>query len=206
MIAAYFVIQSIRESFYQRAFDQQYEFKSLEEDGEVYPVQVFHGVKMNTFLEGEPSERIILEVKDDPEAEMKDYVVDPDAKGMSAFANAIQYKVMVNKETGKESFIVALRLTPESQNYRTYNINENGVMKVSNFTIDHKSKMETQWINGLSEHKYGYYTNLPYQKGGTLSLTMLSLIGGLFILGGIGVRRSALGGREHGDGSLASGS
>lgn len=121
---------------------------------------------MNTFLEGEPSERIILEVKDDPEAEMKDYVVDPDAKGMSAFANAIQYKVMVNKETGKESFIVALRLTPESQNYRTYNINENGVMKVSNFTIDHKSKMETQWINGLSEHKYGYYTNLPYQREG----------------------------------------
>ncbi|UXH43323.1 hypothetical protein N5C46_16725 [Rossellomorea vietnamensis] len=199
-LAAYFVLQSIRETFYQSRFDQQYEFRSLEEDGEVYPVQVFHGVKVNTFLEEKdgPDRAIILEVKDEPEAKMKGFKVESDAEEMSAFTDAIQYKVMVDKKTGKESFIMALRLTPESKQFRTYHVNENGVIKVSNFGVNRKSKMETQWIRGLSGEKYGYYTNLPYQKGSTLSLIALTLIGISCVIGGRGLRRRALE-KERGD-------
>ncbi|KPL59215.1 hypothetical protein [Rossellomorea vietnamensis] len=202
-LVAYFLIQSIRESFYQNRFENQYEYMSLEEDGDVYPIQVFHGVKMNTFLEekesGKKSETILFEVKDEPEAELKGFKVQSDPRGMSAYEEAIQYKVVKEKETNKESFIIAMRMTPESGNlngkpvkYRTYSVNENGVIKKSTFTIDKKSKLETQWIRGLSGAKYGYYTDLPYQKGGTLSLIALTFMGCLFIIGGVLLRRKVL--------------
>lgn len=203
-LVAYFLIQSIRESFYQNSFEKQYEFISLEEDGDVYPVQVFHGVKVNTFLQeeeetGKKSGKIIFEVKDEPEAELKGFNSLSEPQGMSAFANAIQYKKMVEYETGKKSFIIAMRMTPRSENlntapikYRTYSINENGVIRESNFTTGTKSKMETQWIRGLSGEKRGYYTNLPYQKGGTLSLISLNLVGILFLIGGVRFRRRVL--------------
>lgn len=202
-MVAYFLIQSIRETFYQHHFEHQYDFVSLKEDGDVYPVQVFHGVKVNTFLEeeesGESSGNIVFEVKDELEAGLKGYNIKSDPQGMSAFEEAIQYKMVVEKETEKESFIIAMRMTPESEKqnskmikYRTYHINENGVIKKRNFTIDTKSKLETQWIRGLSGKEYGYYTNLPYQKGGTLSLVTLTLLGCLFIIGGILLRRRVL--------------
>lgn len=118
----------------------------------MYPVQVFHGVKLNTFVEGEREEgNIIFEIKDEVEAELKGFTIGSDPKGMSDFNDAIQYKLMVEKETGKESFIVAMRTSPPSEvisstpiKYRTYNINENGVIKEGNFTADTKLKMETQ--------------------------------------------------------------
>ncbi len=203
-LVTYFLIQSIRETFYQNNFEHQYTFLSLEEDGDVYPIQVFHGVKVNTFVQGEEesdkkSGNIIFEVKDEPEAELKGYQVDSDHEGMSAFTNAIQYKVMVDQEKGKESFIVAMKMTPPSKiiksepvKYRTYSINENGVITESNFTTDTKSKLETQWIRGLSGEKAGYYSNLPYQKGGSVSLICLALFGIVSSVGGIWLRRGFL--------------
>jgi hypothetical protein len=201
ILVAYFLIQSIRETFYQNRFENQYDFISLEEEGVVDPVQVFHGVKVNTFLqdEGKKSGNIIFEVKDEPEAKLKGFTVHSDQEGMSAFDEAIQYKVMVENETGNESFIVSLRMTPKSEKlssspikYRTYSINENGVISESNFELDSKSKLQTQWIRGLSGEEYGYYTNLPYQKGGAISLLFLTLLGILFIMGGRWLRRRAL--------------
>ncbi|MCC5803848.1 hypothetical protein [Rossellomorea vietnamensis] len=202
-LVAYFFIQSIRESFYQNRFENQYEYISLEEDGDVYPVQVFHGVKVSTFLEeedsGKKSGNILFEVKDEPEAELKGFKVQSDPQGMSSFKEAIQYKVVEEEETKKESFIIAMRMTPESGNlngkpvkYRTYRVNENGVIKKRTFTLDTKSKLDTQWIRGLSGETHGYYTDLPYQKGGTLSLIILTLMGCLFIMGGVVLRRKCL--------------
>ncbi|CAN7193245.1 hypothetical protein [Rossellomorea sp. LjRoot5] len=202
-LVAYFFIQSIRESFYQNRFEDQYESISLEEDGDVYPVQVFHGVKVSTFLEeedsGKKSGTILFEVKDEPEAELKGFKVQSDPQGMSAYKEAIQYKVVEEKETKKESFIIAMRLTPEAGNlkgkpvkYRTYRVNENGVIKKRTFTLDTKSKLDTQWIRRLSGEKHGYYTDLPYQKGGTLSLIALTLMGCLFIIGAMWLRRRVL--------------
>jgi hypothetical protein len=203
-IVAYFLIQSIRESFYQNSFEKKYEFISLEEDGDVYPVQVFHGVKVNTFLQeeeetGKKSGKIIFEVKDEPKAKLEGFNFQSEPLGMSAYANMIQYKKVVENETGKESFIISMQMTPNAEKlnrqpikYRTYSINENGVIKESNFTIGTKSKLETQWIRGLSGEKWGFYTNLPYQKGGTLSLIVLNLLGILFIVGGVGFRRRAI--------------
>lgn len=203
MLVAYFLIQSVRETFYQSRFESKYEFISLEEDGEVDPVQVFHGVKVNTFVQDEEDSdkktgNIIFEVKDEPEAKLKGFKVNSDPKGMSAFTDAIQYKVMVEKETGKESFIVAMKTSPQSEminskpaKYRTYSINENGIIKKNNFTLNTKSKMETQWIRGLSGKKYGYYTNLPYQKGGGLTLIATAILGIFLVSGGLWFRRKA---------------
>ncbi|MGG1630884.1 hypothetical protein [Rossellomorea sp. NRS-1567] len=204
ILVAYFLIQSIRETFYQNRFENQYEFISLEEEGVVDPVQVFHGVKVNTFLQdeedsGKKSGNIIIEVKDEPEAKLKGFTVQSGQEGMSAFDDAIQYKIMVENETGNESFIVSMRMTPKSEKlssnpikYRTYSINENGVISESNFDLGSKSNLQTQWIRGLSGEKYGYYTNLPYQKGGAISLLFLTLLGILFIMSGIWLRRRAL--------------
>ncbi|MFI8577820.1 hypothetical protein ACIGEL_19195 [Rossellomorea aquimaris] len=203
MLVAYFLIQSVRETFYQSRFESKYEFISLEEDGEVDPVQVFHGVKVNTFVQDEEDSdkktgNIIFEVKDVPEAKLKGFKVHSDPKGMGAFTDAIQYKVMVEKETGKESFIVAMKTSPQSEminskpaKYRTYSVNENGIIKKNNFTLNTKSKMETQWIRGLSGKKHGYYTNLPYQKGGGLTLMATAILGILLVIGGIWFRRKA---------------
>ena len=200
-LVAYFLVQSLRETFYQNRFDKQYDFISLEEDGDVYPIQVFHGVKLNTFVEEEGKKKghIIFEIKDEKEAELKGFDVTSDAKGMNEFSEAIQYKEMVEKETGKESFIVAIRLSPPTEkinsnpiNYRTYSINENGVIKESNFTTKTKSKLETQWIRGLAGERVGYYSNLPYQKGGAVTLISLLLFGVSSGLGGIWLRRGIL--------------
>ncbi len=195
-LVAYFLVQSIRESFYQNRFENQYEFISLEEDGVVDPVQVFHGVKVNTFVEKE-SGNILFEVKDEPLAELKGFKIPADPEGMGDFAEAIQYQKVVENE--KEFFIVAMQTTPNAEvlnakpiKYRTYHINENGVVKESNFTIDTKSKLETQWIRGLLGEKHGYYTNLPYQKGGGISLVFLAFLGGIFFLGGVWLRRRVI--------------
>jgi hypothetical protein len=207
VLVAYFVIQSVRETFYQNAFDDRYEFVSLEEEGEIDPVQVFHGVKLNTFLKGEgetgkEKENVVFEVKDEPVAILKGMNLHSDGKGMGVFVDGIQYKLMVDNETGKESFIIAMKISSEqasSNKFRTYRINENGVIKKSNFTLDTKSKMETQWIRELSGETHGYYTDLPHQQGGAVSLLFLSLLGILFILGGVWVRVK----RAKGTGPLA---
>ncbi|MGG1630846.1 hypothetical protein [Rossellomorea sp. NRS-1567] len=203
-LVAYFLIQSIRETFYQNRFEKQYDFISLVEDGEIDPVQVFHGVKVNTFLQGEEesdkqSGNIIFEVKDETEVRFKGGKVHSTQKGMSAFVDVIQYKVMVEKGKGSKSFIIVMRMTPMSEKlsstpikYRTYSINENGVISKSDFTTDTKSKLETQWIKGLFGENHGYYTNLPYQKGGTISLLFLTLIGILSMIGGVWFRRRGL--------------
>lgn len=202
-LVAYFLVQSIREAVYQNRFENRFTFISLVEDGEVDPVQVFHGVKVNTFWQEEESEKksrnIIFEVKDEPEAEINGFKLPSDPKGMADFAEAIQYKKMVENKSENESFIISMKLTPESEKpnskttkYRTYHINENGVIKESNFTIETKSKLETQWIRGFSGEQHGYYTDLPYQKGGTLSLISLAFLGLLFLLGGVGFRRGVI--------------
>jgi hypothetical protein len=200
-LVTYFLFQSLRETIYQNGFEKQYGFISLVEDGDVYPIQVFHGVKLNTFVEGEGEKEgsIIFEIKDEPEAKLKGFTIGSDPKGMSDFNDAIQYKVMVEKETGKESFIVAMRTSPppgenrsNPTTYRTYSINENGVVKESNFTTDTKSKLETQWIRGISGEKSGYYTNLPYQKGGTVTLIFLFLFGVVSGMAGVWLRKSNL--------------
>ncbi len=206
-LVVYFVIQSVRETFYQNAFDDRYEFISLEENGETDPVQVFHGVKLNTFLEdeeeaGKKKGNVIFEVKDEPEVTLKGRKLHLEQKGMDVFSDEIQYKALVDNETGEESFIIAIKMTSEgaaTTKYRTYSINENGVIKKSNFTLNTKSKLETQWIKGLSGGAYGYYTNLPHQQGGVVSLLFLSLLGILFILGGLWIRAK----RAKGTGPLA---
>ncbi|MGE6754778.1 hypothetical protein ACQKFO_15220 [Rossellomorea sp. NPDC071047] len=198
VIAAYFLIQSVRENFYQKAFDKRYDFTSLEEDGMIDAVQVFHGVKINTFGQNESDPpTIILEINDEEEAELKGYKVNPDEEGMKPYSDAILYKQMTDKQTGKEEFIVSLQTTPANENdsttkYRTYTINENGIIKKSDFTSDTKSKLETQWIRGISKETQGYYTDLPYQDGGASSLLFLSLIGALFMAGGFWVGRSII--------------
>ncbi|UTE77509.1 hypothetical protein [Rossellomorea sp. KS-H15a] len=194
LLAAYFLIQSMRETLYQNHFDKQYEFLSLKEDGVVDPVQVFHGVKLNTFLK---KGNIIFEIKDEQEATWKGVKVNPDTDGMKAFNEVIQYKVMVDKETGKESFIIAMQTNPGAKGsapvkFRTYSINENGVIKKSDFTNETKSKQETQWIKGLSHETYGYYSNLPYQTGGATSLVVLILLGVASLTGGIFLGRKVL--------------
>jgi hypothetical protein len=208
-LVAYFVLQSIRETVYQYRFDQQYEFRSLEEEGEVYPIQVFHGVKLNTFADGEGKEgkkvgNIIFEIKDETEAKLKGVNIGSDLKGMSDLKEVIQYKVMVEKETGQESFIVAMRTSSPLQvirsapiKYRTYNINENGVIKESNFTADTKSKMETQWIRGLKDEKSGYYSSLPYQENGVFTLIFLLFFGVILGIGGFWLRRSRNYGKDQ---------
>ena len=195
-IVLYFLVQSVRETFYQNVFESNYEYISLKEDGVVDPVQVFHGVKLNTFLEeeeesGKKSGDILFEVKDEQEAKLKGFQVDSGREGMDAFDEAIQYKVMVEKETGRESFIIALKKTPDSEpvEYKTFSINENGVIRTSEFTLRTKDKLETQWIKGLSGETHGYYTDLPYQKGGTVSLVALAFLGILSMVGAIWLRR-----------------
>ena len=138
-------------------------------------------------------------MKDEPKAELKGFKIHSGQEGMSAFADAIQYKLVVEKETGEESFIVALKMTPPSEKinsnpikYRTYSMNENGVITESDFTRDTKSKLETQWIRGLSGGKYGYYSNLPYQKGSFVTLLSLALFGIVSIIGGVWLRRKVL--------------
>jgi hypothetical protein len=73
------------------------------------------------------------------------------------------------------------------------------VIKQSNFTLGTKSKIETQWIKGLSGESHGYYTNLPHQQGGAVALLFLSLLGILFILGGLWIRAK----RAKGTGPMA---
>jgi hypothetical protein len=199
-IVAYFLIQTMRESLYQDRFDNQYEFISLKEENVIDPVQVFHGVKLNTFHKEDESNKgsgtIIFEIKDEIEAELKEVNLDSDHEGMSAFHEAILYKKMKETNTGKESFIIAMQLPPETEKlesssgkFRTYMINENGVIKESQFSVNTKSKQETQWIRGLSGETYGYYTDLPYQKGGYTSLIFLGVFGIIMIIGGIWTRR-----------------
>ena len=142
-LVAYFLVQSVRETFYQNAFDNRYQFISLAKEGVIDPVQVFHGVKLNTFLEnqggtGKKKGNIVFEVKDEKAAALKGMNLHSDGKGMEVFSEGIQYKVMVDNETGKESFIIAMKTTSEqasTNKYRTYQINENGVIKKSNFTL-----------------------------------------------------------------------
>lgn len=181
-IVAYFLVQSIRESFYQRAFEKQYDYVSLEEEGSIDAVQVFHGVKINTYIEGESNPAIILEINDEVEAKIKGLKVDPEEEGMQPFSNVIQYKSVTDNQSGKEEFIVSLQVAPVNQKdgiikYRTYTINENGIVKKSSFTSDTKSKLETQWIRGISDETKGFYTNILYQDGSVGAILFLMFIG-----------------------------
>jgi hypothetical protein len=196
-IVAYFLIQSIREVFYQRAFEKQYDYVSLEEEGSIDAVQVFHGVKINTYVESENNASIVLEINDEVEAKIKGLKVDPEEEGMQPFSNVIQYKSVTDIQSGKEQFIVSLQTTPANQRdgnikYRTYTINENGIVKKSNFTASTKSKLETQWIRGIPEVTQGYYTNVPYQDGSVGAILFLTLIGLASIAGGVLLRRAVI--------------
>lgn len=114
-IVAYFLIQSIREVFYQRAFEKQYDYVSLEEEGSIDAVQVFHGVKINTYVESESNASIVLEINDEVEAKIKGLKVDPEEEGMQPFSNVIQYKSVTDNQSGKEQFIVSLQTTRANQ-------------------------------------------------------------------------------------------
>ncbi|MCA1060877.1 hypothetical protein LCL96_18335 [Rossellomorea aquimaris] len=196
-IGAYFLIQSLREYHYQSSFEKKYEFIPIKND---HHVQVFHGVKINTFLKEENrnnlNSTIILEIKDEIEAEIKASPVDTDTDSMKAYSDVIQYKHMVNRETNEETFIIAMQTTPagkrvDTKQYRTYSINENGVITKSEFTIGHQSKAETQWIRGISKQKHGYYTDLPYQDGAWTSLLLLIGFGLLSLFSGIKLGQNA---------------
>ncbi|TYS85232.1 hypothetical protein [Rossellomorea aquimaris] len=196
-IVAYFLIQSIREVFYQRAFEKQYDYVSLEEEGSIDAVQVFHGVKINTYVESESNASIVLEINDEVEAKIKGLKVDPEEEGMQPFSNVIQYKSVTDIQSGKEQFIVSLQTTPANKRdgnikYRAYTINENGIVKKSNFTASTKSKLETQWIRGIPEVTQGYYTNVPYQDGSVGAILFLTLIGLASIAGGVLLRRAVI--------------
>jgi hypothetical protein len=196
-IVAYFLIQTIREGFYQRAFEKQYDYVSLEEEGSINAVQVFHGVKINTYVESESNSSIVLEINDEVEANLKGLKGDPEEEGMQPFSNVIQYKSVTDNQTGKEEFIVSLQTTPVNQQdgnikYRTYTINENGIVKKSDFTTDTKSKLETQWIRGIPDVTQGYYTNVPYQDGSVGAILFLTLIGLASIAGGVLLRRAVI--------------
>ncbi|WP_341357153.1 hypothetical protein [Rossellomorea sp. y25] len=198
LLVAYFLIQSVRETFYQNAFDKRYDFVSLQEEGMVDAVQVFHGVKLNTYVESESNPAtIIFEINDEVEAKLKGHKVHPEEEGMKPYSGFIHYKLMKDNQTGKEAFIASLDTTPSKEDdsttsFRTYTINENGIVKKSDFTEDTKSKLETQWIKGISDETHGYYTDLPYQDGAKASLLFLSLLGLLSITGGVWLGKSLL--------------
>lgn len=196
-IVAYFLIQSIREVFYQRAFEKQYDYVSLEEEGSIDAVQVFHGVKINTYVESESNASIVLEINDEVEAKIKGLKVDPEEEGMQPFSNVIQYKSVTDNQSGKEQFIVSLQTTRANQRdgnikYRTYTINENGIVKKSDFTEDTKSKLETQWIRGISDETKGHYTNILYQDGSVGAILFLMFIGIASIAGGVLMRKAVI--------------
>ena len=192
-IVAYFLIQSIRETFYQKAFEKKYDFISLEDDGIVDTVQVFHGVKVSTFIQSEDNpSTIMLEINDEEEAKLKGHKVTADIEGMQPYSDTVIYRIVKNIETGKERFIVSVYTNPDKERYTTYSINENGIVKKNDFTNETKSKLETQWIRGISGDTHGYYTDLPYQDGATASLLFLSLVGILLITSGFWIGKSII--------------
>ncbi|MCA0151573.1 hypothetical protein LCD52_22975 [Rossellomorea vietnamensis] len=194
ILIAYFLIQCLRERFYQNAFDERYQEITLKENGIIDQVQVFHGVKLHTYVtEEDKPQKVIFEIKDEVKNELEGYEINSDGEGMEFYSEAIQYKQVKDKKTGKEQFIVSVRKSPGGESspasFRTYTINENGVIKVSDFTMDTKSKLGTQWIRGISDETHGYYTNLPYQDGAIGSILFLSLIGLLLVASGLWLRR-----------------
>lgn len=188
-IVLYFTVQSVRELVYQNGIEKRYSFQSPE-DKEA--VQVFHGVKVETYRDGK---EVLLELQEEERAKVKAPLSNADEKSaMKAFKGIVQYKVMKDKETGEEWFIAALRLTPgaikeSDQTFQTFRINENGVVKKSNFSSGSNSKLETQWIRGLTEDKMGYHTSLPYQDHPVLTLVSTAIAGLVSLYVGLRLRK-----------------
>ncbi|QHA37939.1 hypothetical protein D5E69_20585 [Rossellomorea marisflavi] len=188
-IVLYFTVQSVRELVYQNGIEKRYSFQSPE-DAET--VQVFHGVKVQTYRDGP---EVLLELQEEERAKVKVPGDQTDEKSdMKAFKGIVQYKLMKEKETGEEWFIAALRLTPEAmkegdQKFQTFRINENGVVKKSTFSSGANSKLETQWIRGLTEDNIGYHTSLPYQDHPVLTLISTAFAGLVSLFVGLQLRK-----------------
>ncbi|UKS65018.1 hypothetical protein [Rossellomorea marisflavi] len=188
-IVLYFTVQSVRELVYQNGIEKSYSFQSPE-DTEM--VQVFHGVKVQTYRDGP---EVLLELQEEERAKVKVPGVETGEKSdMKVFKGIVQYKVMKEKETGEEWFIAALRLTPGvveegDQKFQTFRINENGVVKKSTFPSGENSKLETQWIRGLTEDKIGYHTSLPYQDHPVLTLISTAFAGLISLYVGLRLRK-----------------
>ncbi|MEW4328562.1 hypothetical protein Q0N12_18085 [Rossellomorea marisflavi] len=188
-IVLYFTVQSVRELVYQNGMEKRYSFK--EPDGSE-TVQVFHGVKVQTYRDGP---EVLLELQEEERGKVKAPGSNADEKNdMKAFKGIVQYKVMKEKETGEEWFIAALRLTPEAmkegdQKFQTFRINENGVVKKANFSSGSNSKLETQWIRGITEDKIGYHTSLPYQDHPVLTLVSTAIAGLVSLYVGLRLRK-----------------
>ncbi len=75
------------------------------------------------------------------------------------------------------------------QKFQTFRINENGVVKKSNFQSGENSKLETQWIRGLTEDKIGYHTSLPYQDHPVLTLISTAFAGLISLYVGLRLRK-----------------
>ncbi|MHA7138190.1 hypothetical protein ACRTEV_13100 [Rossellomorea arthrocnemi] len=196
LLVAYFLIQSVREHFYQRAFDQQYELQQVEEAEEV-----FHGVKIQTYHTNEGPDGnkadVIVEMNDEVVEELKGRAINPASEEMKVYSHVVRYSLFTDKKRGKEELIVILNSDRDTPVYRTYRINENGVVSQNDFTTDSKSKQETQFLNGISEEQYGYYTNLPYQDGSWASLIFLGLMGIGCLISAAWIRRTILEKREE---------
>lgn len=188
-IVLYFTVQSVRELVYQNGMEKRYSFQNPEDEG---TVQVFHGVKVETYRDGP---EVLLELQEEERAKVKATGSNADEKSdMKAFKGIVQYKVMKDKETGEEWFIAALRLTPgaikeSDQTFQTFRINENGVVKKANFSSGSNSKLETQWIRGLTEDNIGYHTSLPYQDHPVLTLVSTAIAGLVSLYVGLRLRK-----------------
>ncbi|MGX1262592.1 hypothetical protein RKD55_000396 [Rossellomorea marisflavi] len=186
-IVLYFTVQSVRELVYQNGIEKRYSFQAPEET-----VQVFHGVKVQTYRDGP---KVLLELQEEERGKVKVPGAKTDKKDdMEAFRGIVQYKLMKEKKTGEEWFIAALRLTPEvmaegDQKFQTFRINENGVVKKSNFSPGSNTKLETQWVRGLTEEKIGYHTSLPYQDHPVLTLISTALAGLVSLFVGLRLRK-----------------
>jgi hypothetical protein len=188
-IVLYFTVQSVRELVYQNGIEKRYSFQSPED---TETVQIFHGVKVQTYWDGP---EVLLELQEEERAKVKAPGAQTDEKSdMKAFKGIVQYKVMKEKETGEEWFIASLRETPglmneRDQKFQTFRINENGVVKKSDFSTGSNSKLETQWIRGLTEDKIGYHTSLLYQDHPVLTLISTAFAGLVALFVGLRLRK-----------------
>ncbi|WP_409252174.1 hypothetical protein V1502_19080 [Bacillus sp. SCS-153A] len=99
-------------------------------------------------------------------------------KGMAAFRGTVEYFLVEERDTGKEEMVIAIETTTqnprmvgdkmvgmtfdEDSSYRVYHINEEGGVREDNFSLENKTKLQTQLIRPLTSAWHGYHSDILY--------------------------------------------
>jgi hypothetical protein len=205
------------EQNYQSTINNKYDIFRAEDQTDVSSKQEYHGVNVNTYYKNETDEievnpwdysvkraDIFIEIDGEVVTKLEGFDIYQSPE-MGAFRGTVEYLLVEDINTNKEQFAIAIETTrqnprwagnrmvgmvdDEDSSYQIYLIDKDGSITENTFTLDTKTKLETQLIRHLTYSRHGYHNDvihmypnplLPFQIG--IGGLLIVICGGMMVI------------------------